>query len=46
MAIESQDADALKELFSKTAPNETSNFSEGWNYLFSEHHGTVDSIKK
>lgn len=45
MAIEIRDADALKELFSETALNETSNFSEGCNYLFSEHHGTVDSIK-
>lgn len=46
MAIESHNGDALKKLFSETALNETSNFSEGCDYLFSEYHGTVESIKR
>ena len=46
MAIENHDADALKGLFSKTALHETSDFSEGCDYLFSEYHGTVVSIKR
>lgn len=44
MAIENHDADALKGLFSETALHETSDFSEGCDYLCGQWLGTLENL--